>query len=125
LAAGLTQRQVADLMGARGRRLHQTAVAKIESGERPVVIGEAVVLARIVGADLADLITDPDLESREYQEALAEFAKAERRMAEVRVRADHAERIAALERSELGIATAELGAARRNLDDMLGKGTRR
>jgi transcriptional regulator with XRE-family HTH domain len=124
--AGVTQLAVAVQMQAAGHpNIHRSTVGKIENADRPVTVGEAVALARIIGVDVAGLLADPDPDSRECQEALAAFAQAERRMAEARVRADHAERIAALERSELGIAAAELGAAKRRLDDMLGKGTLR
>ena len=41
----LTQREIADKMTAAGYRMHQTTIAKIESGERPVYVGEAVALA--------------------------------------------------------------------------------
>jgi hypothetical protein len=42
-------------------------VAKIESGERPVSIGEAVQLAEVLGASLMDLVTD-DMTGRQERE---------------------------------------------------------
>ena len=54
--AGLTQRQLADLMRARGYKMHQTTVAKIEAGERAVPVGEAAQFARVLGIDLTQMI---------------------------------------------------------------------
>ena len=58
-ATGLTQRQLADKMTAAGHRMHQTTIAKIESGERPVYVGEAVALAGSLEVGVADLIQEP------------------------------------------------------------------
>lgn len=58
-AAQLTQRQVADKMTFAGYRMHQTTIAKIEAGERPVYVGEAVALAGVLGVGIGDLITEP------------------------------------------------------------------
>jgi transcriptional regulator with XRE-family HTH domain len=55
-AAGLTQQQVAS---AAGNAMHRSAIAKIEAGDRSVSVGEAVQLARALGVDLAELVTDP------------------------------------------------------------------
>lgn len=57
--ADLTQQQLADRMAAVGHKLHRSAIAKIESGERPVSIGEAVQFAGILGVPLMELVTDP------------------------------------------------------------------
>jgi transcriptional regulator with XRE-family HTH domain len=56
--AGVTQKQLAGRMAARGHKMLQSTVAKIESGERPVSIGEAVQLAEVLGVDLGELITE-------------------------------------------------------------------
>ena len=56
--AGVTQQQLASRMTEVGHKLHRSAVAKIELGERPVTIGEAVQLAGILGAPLMELVTD-------------------------------------------------------------------
>lgn len=58
-AAGRTQKDLADCMTAAGLTFHQTTVAKIEAGERAASVGEAVQLAAILGAPLADLIASP------------------------------------------------------------------
>jgi transcriptional regulator with XRE-family HTH domain len=78
--AGMTQQQLADLMARTGNKIHRSTIGKIESGGRPVTIGEAVQLAGILGADLAELITDP------APDAVAEAHRARVR-AQVRVRA--------------------------------------
>jgi transcriptional regulator with XRE-family HTH domain len=54
--AGLTQRQLADLMRAAGYKMHQTTVAKIEAGERAVPVDEAAQFADVLGIDLTQMI---------------------------------------------------------------------
>jgi transcriptional regulator with XRE-family HTH domain len=78
--AGMTQQALADLMARTGNKIHRSTIGKIENGDRPVTIGEAVQLAGILGADLAELITDP------APDAVAEARRARVR-AQVRVRA--------------------------------------
>ena len=67
---GVTQKQLADRMAARGHKMLQSTIAKIESGERPVSIGEAVQLAEVLGAALTDLVTDETTgrQAREYRQ---------------------------------------------------------
>ena len=78
-AGHLTQQQIASQMTGAGYRMHQTTIAKIEAGERPVTIGEAVALAWALGVGLLDLVTEPDLD--ELAEALAELARCQARLA--------------------------------------------
>lgn len=59
LAAGLTQQELAERMASTGNKIHRSTIGKIESGDRPVTIGEAVQFAGILGVPLAELITDP------------------------------------------------------------------
>ena len=56
---GMTQQQVADRMTRQGFSMKQTTIAKIEAGQRPVRINEAVALANILGLQLVDLVGDP------------------------------------------------------------------
>lgn len=56
--AGVTQQQLADRMTAVGHKMHRSAIAKIEVGDRPVSIGEAVQFAGQLGTTLMDLVTD-------------------------------------------------------------------
>ena len=51
-AAGLSQQNVADALKAQGFRFHQTMIAKIERGERPVRLDEAVAFAALFGTTL-------------------------------------------------------------------------
>lgn len=41
-----------------GVSLHQSAIARIEAGTRPVRLHEAVALARVLAVDLQDLLPD-------------------------------------------------------------------
>jgi transcriptional regulator with XRE-family HTH domain len=87
-AAGYTQRLIADQMTLAGYKMHQTTVAKIEAGERPVTVGEAAALAHIVGASLADLITPPDTDTpAKLAEALAQRSRLQREARECRATA--------------------------------------
>ncbi len=56
--AGMTQQQLADQMARTGNKIHRSTVGKIENGDRPVTIGEAVQFAGILGVGLAVLLTD-------------------------------------------------------------------
>jgi len=69
-AAGLTQQQLASQMNATGHKMHRSAIAKIESGDRPVSLWEAVQLARILGVEMRELITDADAKREKAQERL-------------------------------------------------------
>lgn len=83
-AAGLTQQQLAGLMSRTGGRIHRSAIAKMESGDRTVSVGEAVQLAAILGTGVAELITDPGPDN---EEGRARQARVE---AQVRLRsAEH------------------------------------
>ena len=72
--AGITQQQLADRMAIAGHRMHRSAIAKIESGERPVTIGEAVEFAGILGIPLADLVTGPGLDDARRDRIEAQVA---------------------------------------------------
>jgi transcriptional regulator with XRE-family HTH domain len=63
--AGVTQQQLSDRMTAVGHKMHRSAIAKIEVGDRPVSIGEAVQLAGQLGTTLMDLVTDARSDSPE------------------------------------------------------------
>jgi transcriptional regulator with XRE-family HTH domain len=94
--AGATQKQLADRMAARGYKMLQSTVAKIESGERPVSIGEAVQLAEVLGVDLGELTTErPGDPVRD---------KALHERAEVRIRVRSLQHLAAERHKELEAA---------------------
>src|SRR5260221_12900656 len=63
--ASLTQQQLADAMTAAGSTMHRSAIAKIEAGDRTVSVGEAVQLAVVLGADLAELVTEPGADTEQ------------------------------------------------------------
>jgi transcriptional regulator with XRE-family HTH domain len=82
-----TQRQIAELMTAAGHRMHQTTVAKIESGDRPVTIGEAVALADVLGVILTELVaprsnTEQEQAHRELVDAQVAVRSLEHEFAE-------------------------------------------
>ncbi len=65
--AGVTQQQLADRMTAVGHKMHRSAIAKIEVGDRPASISEAVQIAAQLGTALMDLVTDPESGGRAAQ----------------------------------------------------------
>ena len=79
-AAGLTQQQLAGHLTRLGYSMRQTTISKIEAGQRPVWLGEAVALADAVGASLAELVV-PLPAPGELAEAIAERAGSMRRLA--------------------------------------------
>lgn len=56
--ARLPQQHVAVAMAAvHGHQWHQTTVAKVEAGQRPMKLTEAAAVAEIIGIPLADLVS--------------------------------------------------------------------
>lgn len=53
---GWSQEKLAEEMTAREFQLHQTQVGKIESAGRPVSLGEAAVLAAVLGVTVFELL---------------------------------------------------------------------
>jgi len=108
--AGLAQRQVADAMTGLGYRMRQTTIAKIEAGQRPVYVGEAVAFGHIFGVGVAGLVTEPDdPPARDLASALAHRAGCEQRVRELAGQADQA-------RAVLSHAEVQLVHARMALD---------
>lgn len=56
----MSQAQIAREMTRVGYRMHQTAIAKIERGERPLRLNEAAMLAHVLHTDLATALTEVD-----------------------------------------------------------------
>jgi transcriptional regulator with XRE-family HTH domain len=114
--AGLTQRQLADLMSGAGYRMHQTTIAKIESGERPVVVGEAIQLAGVLGVTLPALLTEPpsDDERRLHEAQIAvvslqrELAERQKALDEVRILHENTRRMMREAVSRLDEMVAEI-----------------
>jgi transcriptional regulator with XRE-family HTH domain len=92
-ARGWSQRQVAEAMRAYGYSWHQTVVAKIEQGTRPIRLNEALDLAALFRVSLTDLLVPPTgpesleglrQDAKALHEALAQEAeKAERAQKEI------------------------------------------
>ncbi|MFG1844896.1 helix-turn-helix domain-containing protein [Micromonospora carbonacea] len=62
---GWSQQRLTDEMAKRGYPWHQTTVAKVEAGERRLSLGEATVLARVLGSDLESMTTPVVRDTRE------------------------------------------------------------
>lgn len=77
-AAGLSQQDVATRMPG----WHQTPVSKVEAGQRPLWLREAVELARSLGTTVADL-TEGDVLPAAERIRLIERATRERIAAEI------------------------------------------
>jgi transcriptional regulator with XRE-family HTH domain len=54
---GWTQEEMVALLAAAGWRLSRVTLSKVETLDRPVKLGEAVVLAKVLGVDLALLVS--------------------------------------------------------------------
>lgn len=118
--ADMTQRQLADMMTAAGSKMHATAIAKIEAGDRSVTVGEAIQLATILGVPLMELVrlrksqeaTEVDRLTDELIHAIATINRA---MA-MREKARHMVRIATDSHES---AIAELNAAQEKANEIM------
>jgi transcriptional regulator with XRE-family HTH domain len=72
-ARGWTQEEFARHMTAAGHSMHQTTVAKMESGARPTTIKELAAIATIFDISVAALFEDP-LEETAMRQRLAGLA---------------------------------------------------
>lgn len=62
---GWTQYQLSQRALQRGLLIHQTTLQRIETGERPVKLSEAIVLADLLGQTLDDMIKEPTMKATE------------------------------------------------------------
>lgn len=63
-ASGLSQQKVADVLKAQGyTAFHQTTIAKIERGERPVRLDEGVAITSLFGTTLDAALHVEDVEA--------------------------------------------------------------
>lgn len=90
----------------------QTARHSAAAGQRPVIVGEAVTLARIIGVDLADMLTEPSHHEGELAAALAELGACERSVHELKARAATAAVIAQDAQAQRDEARTQVEAAR-------------
>jgi transcriptional regulator with XRE-family HTH domain len=51
-SCGMSQERLAAAVKAYGLSFHQTSVSKIESGDRPVTLSEAYVIAEVLGTSI-------------------------------------------------------------------------
>lgn len=97
-AAGLSQAVLAEKLGqAGGPSMNHSNLAKLERGTRGVGLGEAFLLARVLGTTLSAVLGDDDALAAE-----AEAIAAEREAAELSARAAEARERARAARSRRG-----------------------
>ncbi len=63
---GWTQERLATAMDVRGFPMHQTTVAKLEGGTRPIRVNELFALAEIFGLSPAHLLPEADPQSADW-----------------------------------------------------------
>lgn len=114
---GLTQEQLAAEMTAAGQGMHQTTIAKIESGDRPVSLSEAVHFARILKRELGDLASPPRSEGEQTLIDNAILAKMKVQSLERELAAQRAE-IARIGR-QVPELEADLSKAKKDLRQIL------
>ena len=107
--AGLTQRQVAERMSTAGFRMHHSTVAKIEAGTRPVIVGEAAEMARVLGVSIESLMTEKEPLSRH------EMMRMDLMMFKTRV--EQLERVAAERLQQLQAAQTQYDEVSARLDE--------
>lgn len=73
---GMTQQQLADFMARTGDGIYRSTIGKIENGDRPVSVNEAVQIAGIFGVPLTEMLTTDT--SREVLEARLAVASLRR-----------------------------------------------
>lgn len=56
LALGMSQERLADEIGKRGVRVHQTVIHKVENGIRAIRLNEAVAIADVLHITLSGLL---------------------------------------------------------------------
>jgi transcriptional regulator with XRE-family HTH domain len=115
--ADLTQQQLAERMTATGTRMHRSGIAKIESGDRVVSVGEAIQLAAVLGVDLAELVTDPAA----YDEAHRRRVEAQAEVQSLRHLAAERRRLLQEQQLLYDNAVDRLGAAERRLAELGGE----
>lgn len=92
LASRLTQRALADQLHEQGVSVDQAAIARMESGSREPRLSEAVVIARLLGLNLAGFDDPVDIRRR-LRSLVAKISENNARKvgAEILIENDHAE----------------------------------
>lgn len=89
---GWSQQRVAEEMTKHGHAWHQTTVAKVEAGQRPIGLGEAVALGRVLGANISDMTSEaahnPEAQLLDLRQR--ELAILDRRAVELHARLNEA-----------------------------------
>jgi transcriptional regulator with XRE-family HTH domain len=114
LLAGMTQQHLADQMARTGSKIHRSTVGKIEIGDRPVTIGEAVQFAAVLGVPLAELVADPSAGTG-HARALIE---AQLTAASIRREAEEQARLVREAKALYENAAERLNAAERHLAEL-------
>lgn len=126
-ARGLSQTDLARQMAGLGFAYHQQTVAKIESGNRAVPVGEAAALADLVVSDIRTLIRpepDPDeivLLDQMIEEMTAECKKLEADVDKAKKIAHSASQAATQANSELDDVLHTFEARRETLRRLSGQ----
>lgn len=116
---GWSQEEVGRQLARWGFKMHQTTVAKLENGARPIRLNEVAALARLFAVSMADLWDDEAVsDEQQILEARLTDLQAQLRyaqQAEAVAARSHADARARLEavQSELTTAMGELGGVRR------------
>ena len=63
-ARGFSQAQLAKRLTEIGYKMHETSIARIESGERRVSLDDAMAISLALGCQLAQLVAPPDATAR-------------------------------------------------------------
>lgn len=72
---GLSKTQFAAELSAAGMsQFHPTTISRVEAGERPVRLSEALTIARVLGLSLDELASDPLVGDEEVDHALTQVA---------------------------------------------------
>ena len=70
--AKMSQTELARQLSDRGLQFHQQTVQRIEKGERPLRLNEALEIAEILGSDPADMTRPMTSDEQELQHAIGE-----------------------------------------------------
>lgn len=106
-AHGWSQREVAERMRPHGYTWHQTVVAKIETGTRPLRLNEALDLAALFGVSLATLLAPPR-GPESFETVRHEIAALEAGLAQAEERAARSGSEAAEKAQEHAVTLAEI-----------------